>query len=198
MGKTGPELSYEDESHSYFLDGKHIPAVTDVCEWLSEGFDDIPPAILARARDIGHAVHHACALLCQKNLEWSTLDESIAGYVKAAQKFLTETGFKTLAVEHRMGDPDLRYAGTLDLYGIWESRSWIIDWKVTAIMPRTAGPQTAAYDHLHRRNFGGRPNKRAGVQLFADGTYKFFEFADPRDYSYFTSALNLYHWRHSA
>jgi hypothetical protein len=192
------ELTYEDESHSYFLGGKSIPAVSDVLEPVSQGYENIPPAILARARDIGHSVHAACALLCQKNLEWSRVDPVIIGYVKAAQIFLREAEVRVLAVEYRMCDPDLRVAGTLDLLGIMKSYTCVFDWKATEVIPRTASLQTAGYDHLYRRNFGGtRPNKRYGVQLFADGKYKLFPFEDQRDYSWFKSAVNLWHWKNS-
>jgi hypothetical protein len=192
------ELTFEEEPHVYRLGGKFIPAVSDVLDPLVSAYDNIPPAVLARARDIGHAVHAACALMCQKNLEWSTVDPKVLGYVQAAQKFLREADVRVLAVEYRMCDPELWVAGTLDLLGLMKSKTCVFDWKATEVMPRTAALQTAAYDHLYRRNIGGsrtRFNKRYGVQLFADSTYKLFPFDDERDYNWFKSALNLWHWR---
>ena len=40
--------------------------------------------------------------------------------------------------------------------------------------------------------------KRYGVQLKADGTYKLYPYEDRRDMTWFTSALNLWHWRNAA
>lgn len=191
-------LRFEEETHSYWLGKQYLPSVSEVLAPVNVGYDDIPAHILAFAAARGHAIHAACALLAQKNLEWSTVDESIVGYVKAAALFLREAEVRVLGVEHRMCDPTLRYAGTLDLLALMGPHTCVFDWKATAVMPRTAGMQTAAYDALYRRNLGGtRPNKRYGVQLFEDGKYKLFPFTDPRDYSWFTSALNLWHWRNA-
>lgn len=186
-------FSFDPERHEYALNGEWLPSVTQVLE-PEEQLDGIPPEDLARGRERGHHVHEACALLAYKNLEWRTLDPLLVPWVEAAQKFLTESNFTVLRVEHRMFDPDLKVAGTMDLFGVMNRNSWIIDFK-SGFVSRTAGPQTAAYDKLFRRTFGGRENKRAVVELHDDATYKLRPFTDTRDYSIFVSALNLYHWR---
>ena len=56
-------------------------------------------------------------------------------------------------------------------------------------MPRTVGPQTAAY------------NAALGLRmpryccLLGPGTYKLNELKDPRDFDIFKAALTLYRWR---
>jgi hypothetical protein len=183
--------------HTYTLDGQRVPAVSDVLEPL-QVFDNIPPAVLEKAREIGTAGHEAIALMLQKQLDWATLDPKLVGYVLAAQKCVAELEIRVLSVETRLADPGLKVAGTLDILGILRKRSAVIDWKLTEQMPRTAALQTAAYDHLYRRSFGGRPMTRYGAQLFGDGSYKIFPFEDQRDYNWFFSALNLWHWRQAA
>lgn len=192
-----PDLKFDPEGHRYYLGEYRLPSVTEVLEPL-QLLDGIPADVLEAARIRGQHVHTGCHLMVHKQLEWATLDPQLVGYVSAAKKFLEECEVKVLASEHRMADPGLKVAGTLDILGIMRRYTCIFDYKSTATMPRTAGPQTAAYDHLYRRNFGGRPMKRYGVQLKPDGTYKLYPYDDPRDFTYFTSALNIWHFRNSA
>jgi hypothetical protein len=135
--------------------------------------------------------------MIHKALEWSTLDQSYVNYVVAARKFLRELEVKVLVSEYRMGDEAMKVAGTLDVLGIIKRNTWVVDWKAVAMVPRTAGPQTAAYDWLYRRQMGGgsRPMKRAAVQLLPNGEYKLYPFEDTRDLNVFFSALNIWHFR---
>ena len=192
-----PSLKFDPDGHRYYLGEQRLPSVTEVLEPL-QLLDGIPPAVLEAARIRGQHVHTACHLMVHKQLEWATLDPQLVGYVAAAQKMIAECEVKVLVSEHRMADAGLKIAGTLDILGIMRRHTCLFDWKSTETMPRTAGPQTAAYDHLYRRTFGGRPMKRYGVQLKADGTYKLYPYEDPRDMTWFTSALNLWHWRNAA
>jgi hypothetical protein len=190
-------LRFEPDGHRYYLGEHQVPSVTDVLEPL-QALDGIPPRALEHARIRGQHVHTACHLMVHKLLEWSTLDPQLVGYVEAAKKFLEENEIKVLVSEYRMADEGLKVAGTLDVIGVFKRNTCVFDWKSTETMPRTAGPQTAAYDHLYRRNLGGRPMKRYGVQLFAEGKYKLYPYDDPRDWTWFVSALNLWHWRNAA
>lgn len=191
-----PELSFDAETHTYAIKGKAVPSVSAVLEPLQE-LDGIPRDVLEHARILGQHVHTACAMMVNKVLEWRTLDLKLVPYVQAAKKFIEENEIKVLAAEYRMADDGLKFAGTLDLLGVFRRYTCVFDWKATSMMPRTAGPQTAAYDHLYRRNLGGRPMKRYGVQLLETGDYKLFPFEDPRDFTWFVSALNIWHWRNS-
>jgi hypothetical protein len=191
------KFEFNEEAHEYRLDDERIPSVTEILEPLQE-LDGIPRAALDIARERGWAVHKACSLLLHRQLDWPKLDPKIVNYVQAAQKFLKETEVTPLRIEYPMVDPELKFAGTLDLLGVMHRFSCIFDWKAVDTMPRTAGPQTAAYDYLHRRTLGGRPLKRYGVHLKEDGTYRLYEYADKRDWSWFASALNLWHWKRAA
>jgi hypothetical protein len=189
-----PQLRFEPEGHKYFLKERQVPSVTDVLEPLQQ-LDGVPIEALEHARIRGQHVHSACHLMIHKLLEWRTLDPVLVPYVSAAKKMIEELEIKVLVSEYRMADEGLRVAGTLDIIGIMKRNTCLFDWKSSAAMPRTAGPQTAAYDHLYRRNLGGRPMKRYGVLLTAEGTYKLYPFEDSRDFTWFTSALNIWHWR---
>lgn len=187
-------LEFDEASHTYTLDGRRLPSVTQVLEPL-QILEGIPAETLELARDRGHKVHHAIALMLQKHLEWSSVGTDIMGYVLAAKRFIQECSVRVLVVEHRLCDPGLKVAGTVDLIGIMGAKTGLFDWKAVAQVSRTAALQTAGYDYLYRKKMGGRPMGRYAVQLFEDETYKLYPFEDPRDQQWFMSALNLWHWK---
>jgi hypothetical protein len=193
LSKTGL-FRFEADTHTYYLDEQEIPSVTQVLEPLQE-LEGIPRQVLEEARVFGQHVHQACALMLYKTLDWRTLDLKLVPYVSAAKKFVEENKVTVLRVEHAMCDPALKVAGTLDLLAVLNKVTAIFDWKSTTVMSRTVGLQLAAYDHLHRRSLGGRPLKRFGVQLRADGDYRLYPYEDSRDLQWFFSALNLWWWR---
>ena len=54
---------FQEESHTYDLDGKKLHGVTDIVKWVfDETYDGIPADVLQRAAERGTAVHKACEL----------------------------------------------------------------------------------------------------------------------------------------
>lgn len=190
-------LTFDRDSHTYTLDGRVVPSVTQVLEPLQQ-LEGIPQELLEYKSELGRHGHAAAHLMVQNTLEWRSLDPRLTGYLQGAQKFLKDTGFRVLRSEYSMADPDLKVAGTADVFGVMEKDrfTWLLDWKFAATVSRTWGPQTAAYDHLVRRTFGGRPNKRGVVQLFPEGGYKLHVCSDKRDFQWFVSALNVWGFLH--
>jgi hypothetical protein len=187
------ELEFDRAAHRYVLGGKEVPSVTTVLQSL-EMFDGIPFHILDAARERGQFVHEAMALLVRGQLDWSSVDLSLLPYIEGGKRFLDESGIVVIASELPMGCAKLRYAGTLDIYGELRNSECIIDFKATAAVPPTVGPQTAAYDRLYQSKFGGKARKRYCVQL-RPGDYRIHPLTDPADWSVFQSALNIHHWR---
>jgi hypothetical protein len=94
--------TFAEFSHSYEVDGIVVPSVTQVLSLT--GIDDvsgIPLHYLQRAAGIGTAVHQACELLDEDDLDLESLDPLIQGYVLGYQRFREETGFAVDLVEHR-------------------------------------------------------------------------------------------------
>lgn len=190
-----PSFRFESEGHRYFIDERRVPSVTEVLEPL-QIWDGVPLDVLEAARIFGQRVHEACHLMLHDILVWNTLAPELVPYVMAARKAIADLGIKVLASEHRMCDPALAFAGTLDILGVMKRFTCVFDWKSSVTMPRTAGPQTAAYNHLYQRNMGQvRGMKRFGILLRPDGDYRLSAFDDERDWTMFVSALNLWHWR---
>jgi len=190
------QLEFDNPTHTYRIDGRVVPSVTQVLDPLLE-LDGIPHDVLEAARVFGTHVHEAVNLMVRCQLDWSRLDPYLLPCVNGAKNFLKDTGFIVLASELRVCSPKLRCAGTLDLDGILNEWPSVIDWKSTTVVPPTVGPQTSAYEQMRREQSGGRKRKRFCVQLggqFPRG-YKLHELKDPSDYNIFVSALNIHHWR---
>lgn len=186
-------LTFDAPTHHYFIDGNHVPSVTQVLEPL-DLLDGIPFWNLEHARTRGQHVHEAMALLVRDELDWSSLDPELVPYIEGGKRFLEESGITVIASELRVACPRLRCAGTLDLIGFWRNAETTIDFKATAMMPPSVGPQCAAYDRLYTSMYGGRARKRFCVQLKA-GDYKVHPLTDPADWAIFQSCLNITHWR---
>jgi hypothetical protein len=187
------QLAFDKSTHTYALNGRAVPSVTQVLEPL-EMFDGIPLHALEAARERGQFVHEAMALLVRDALDWSSLDVEIVPYIEGGKRFIEESGAIVIASEMRVACSKIRCAGTLDLLAYLRDAECLIEFKATAALPRTVGPQTAAYDRLYQAMHGGRPRKRYCVQL-KPADYKVYPLTDPADWSVFQSCLNIHHWR---
>lgn len=184
-----PEIQFDPERHEYRVGGARWPSVTQVLDPLLE-LDGIPRHLLEAAARFGTHVHQACHLLNQGVLDESSLDDALRPYVDAWKKFLADAKATVVASELRVAHLQLRYAGTLDAIVMWRGRRCLIDIKTSTQIPRTVGPQTAAYAQAL-----GKKLYRYCVQLKADATYRTVPLRDPADWSIFLSALNIHHWR---
>lgn len=188
-------LHFDADTHTYTIGGERLPSVTQVLEIITD-LEGIPFRHLEYARGRGDAVHYACELHDQNDLDESTLEAELAPYVEAWIKFKRQTGFVVDKIEHRMFHPALLYAGTLDRTGTLDGRPAIVDIKAVAKVYPTTGPQTAAYEALLKATEPDGPKEydRYSVQLCKNGTYKLHPYRDRADYSVFVSALTLWKW----
>lgn len=187
-GGVVADFTFDSIAHEYFLGSKKLYGVTTVikdCGLMggTEYFTD-------EARDRGTAVHRACELLMWDNLDFSSLDERIEGYVRSCERYLKATGFRPKRTEFRAYHPELEYAG-----------SWDADDDVLLLDEKSGGPsawhkiQTAGYFELARVN-GIKLRRRGGLYLQADGSIaKFREHTDRNDLKVFLSCLNLCKWK---
>lgn len=190
-----PRLSFDSESHRYQLGDRVLPSVTGIL--TDTGIADFSapwfgPDILAR----GRYVHEAIALDAEGALDEATLDPQLVPYVAGWRAFLGETGAEIEYWEHRVCDPLLGYAGTID--GILSlpgtRRRVLVDVK-RALYP-SAGPQTAAYKRLALALYPvAVAMDRAVVELPGDGRYRFHPLTDRDDERVFLAALCVTNWR---
>jgi hypothetical protein len=154
--------------------------------------------VLEASREFGSNVHAACHLYNQEALDWESLDPALVPYVEGWARFLDDSGAVVILSEHQVAHRALGYAGTLDVLAEWKRARPIIDIK-SGQLPRTVGPQTAAYAQAYDAMAGVKasPRPRYCVQLnpeFPRG-YKVHALTDPSDWSIFQSALNCHRFR---
>lgn len=191
-------LEFDAATHTYTLDGRVLPSVTQV---LKEAricdYSMIPQAVLQFAAERGTAVHLATQLLDEGDLDVESLDPVLAPYVQAWEKFKAETGFVSERIEKRIVNETYFYAGTYDRVGIGifqGGRRGIVDIKSGILLPGHH-VQLAAYAEAM-----GEPatTRRMLVQLRPDGQYRIEETPRSefqRNFKVFLAALTCLHWR---
>ena len=190
------EVAFNAERHEYHLGGQRLPSVTEVLDPINE-LDGIPRDVLRAAADFGTHVHLACELHDAGTLDRAQLDPALEPYLRAWETFLADTGAMIVENEARVFHP-MGYAGKLDRVIEMRGRYHVADLKTSATVPRTVGPQTAAYYQAWVSERGrGISSTRYCIHLKPDGTYRLHKLTDPSDWSIFVSALNIWRWRNA-
>lgn len=195
----GDRLRFVEADHAYFLDGRRVPAVSDILEpyWKAEYFA-AGAAAMERARQIGNAVHLAIHLDLTGRLDESTIDPAIAGHFARWREFRAAAptmGIEFTASELRTFHAGLGYAGTLDIEGTIWGEPFIADAKSGSVVSKVARLQTAGYAiaRASHRAIDFRKYRRAVLQLRPD-KWRFVETNDAIDFTAFQSAIALHHF----
>jgi hypothetical protein len=195
-------VEVDDDRHEYRVSGVLFPSVTQVLGLIGEDWSAMPASVLGNveaAGEFGRHVHEAVHLLNIGNLDHADLDPALRPYLQQYERFLVETGYVIVDSEFIVVDRLLRYAGKPDSKGVLPARRKsaldrraVLDVKTTAAVPRTVGPQTAAYAHpLGPLYMHGR----YCLHLRPDD-YRLIPQSDPTDWNVFGAALTCYHWKH--
>lgn len=196
MARSG--LEFDPVEHRYYYRGLWVPNVTSILQVMVD-YSMVPGPVLEAAALRGNAVHAACHFYNEGDLDWSSIDESWAGYLAGYLAFLSETGFHVEQSEQRVFNRVLRYAGTLDLAGVFPGTGWraIGDIKTTAVMHPVVALQTAAYAEALNNELKAkdRYNRRFTLQLRRDGSYQIQWHEQAHDFQRFAACLTLYTWR---
>ena len=166
-------LVFSEDDHSYFVDGKRVPSVTEVCSLLTADKYSGGQAIIHAAAVRGTAVHELCALYDMDALP-DEIDPAYSGYLKAWASFCRDYRPQWLWIEKPLGCP--RLAGTVDRIGIIDGQPVVVDIKTTSSMDRVSkislACQLAGYERLAElANIYVVKDSGIGVQLHKDGTY---------------------------
>jgi hypothetical protein len=170
-------LNFDQTAHRYTWHGKRVPSVTQCLEPLFD-FSQVPAGVLERKRQIGRAVHEAIQIELTEGVDPDSIVPACRGYFDAWCRFRDECEFEPVLVEYLVHNDELgeglRYAGTLDEWGLLQGYPALIDWKTTMLLNADAvGAQTAAYlKALVRMGTGSLSDRRYALKLSADGRYK--------------------------
>lgn len=187
-------LEFNAETHTYRQAGRVLPGVTEILR--DEGIIDAR-FFTPESRERGHAVHEACRMYDDGDLDIGSLDPRIHGYLESWAKFREATGFVRVGEAERIVVSETwQYAGRMDLGGYFREpiapgNHYLLDLKSGAPC-KSHGPQLAAYQHAA----GGGCVNRANVYLREDGKLaKLEEQTDPRDWDAFRAFLTARNWK---
>ncbi len=187
------DLAFDEASHTYRLEGRVVPSVTQVLDPLYD-FSRVPPEVLERKRQLGTAVHKAVELDIAGTLDPDSIAPELDGYLRAWAQFKA-SGFHPQASELRLASKS-GYAGTLDLICTQGPDVWLIDIKTAAQHSPVMALQTAAYAQLYAEHDPARATvKRGAVLLAPDGTFNLIPHTDRSDLRVFLSLLTIHQWR---
>jgi hypothetical protein len=176
---------------------------------MQKSYVGIDPAVMERKRIIGIETHAAIDRLL-KGTPPTQIIEGAAPYFRAFDLFMLQHNPEVVCSEALVVAPQLKVAGTLDAilrYGFrGETVESVWDWKTTARLDVSVGPQCAGYDILDRAGeedgmgdvfelVADEDRHRFALWLKPDGTYSVQRYKDFDDYSAFLGAVETYHWR---
>jgi hypothetical protein len=185
-----PALIFDPEKHTYKVDGKVLPSVTDICKPLVT-FGEISQEVLRQAARRGSQVHEYAELI-DYGVEANDLEvePELVGYVTAYTRFLRDYKPEWLHIEKPLYSLDLGYAGTLDRFGLIDDEEVIVDIKTSSSANRATriawATQLTAYLALLNRPHA----KRFNLWLKPDGTYQLISASKTEEkYSFKSSIL---------
>lgn len=191
------DFTFDAPTHTYRVDGHMVPHVTGIIAAV-ESFYGVPPATLEFASERGRAVHLACELLDQNDLDESSIDPEVAPYLAAYRAFIEDAKPEWSAIEKPVYCVRYRYAGTLDRVGILRglkgSPQAVVDIKCVAGLSPATGLQLAAYEAADRNDQRKAIRARYALQLRPDGTYRLVPYDEPTDYAVFLAQLTVSNW----
>jgi hypothetical protein len=133
---------FDEETHTYRIDGRIIPGVSDILSAASIGHSDttdsgyeVDADVMDYARDRGSDVHLACQLLDEGDLDWESLDEEIEPYVVGYEQWKEETGFVPDMIEQILYNEADDYCGTMDRAGWIGDERVVVDIKTGSLKP---------------------------------------------------------------
>lgn len=164
-------LEYEAETHTYTLDGRKVPSVTEIVSVIGGMPED--NAIIRRAAMRGERVHLLCELVDYDAIP-ENIDPEFLGYIQAYCRFVRDFRPKWEWIECKTAAIHSKYAGRLDRYGLIDGYKTIVDIKTTSNMDRIAkirlACQIAGYIRTFKEAYDYEPDGM-GVQLKPDGKY---------------------------
>lgn len=189
------ELTFEEKTHTYTLNGIAIPSVTTVMKPLSDDtYGSIDKEVLNRAAARGTAVHNAIENYLNFGVE--DISSEYRGYFEGFLRWMQEHDVKPIGTEIRLYHKGLLYAGTTDLVAEVDGKITLVDYKTSAsVQDKLCGVQLEAYDKaLH--SHGYTVEQRAILHLKKDGEHTFIPFAANSEYwRVFTALLTVQNYK---
>lgn len=123
-------ITFDRETHTYELDGRRLPSVTQIISALNpEIYAGVPEQIMQKKADYGQRVHEwveTYVMTGRKKRQSETMKLTTDQVKKIVDKerLIIHSVEQIVYTEH--------YAGTYDMYGTWRGVPTLIDIKTTA------------------------------------------------------------------
>lgn len=173
------------EDHVYTVDGKVYPGVTTI---IGDVYGRYPYPEGAAER--GHHVHLATQLFDENDLDETTLDPVVAGYLEGYKLFITEMDFNVLDNEVIVYNQLYGYCGKYDKRGVFRdkpNRKALIDVK-TGQKEWWHPLQSIAYAICLEDG----PYDRYALYLTHDGKYKLVPHTRRADFQDWLCTVRIY------
>ena len=215
--KNGKEynLDYDDDAHSYKVDGVKIPSVTrliDSCfpknltNWAVTVGEEEYHRILDEALDIGNQTHKWIEYYINNPHAWNITDgmrlkndlrsKETLDSVKAFIRWEKEFNPQWLDAERKVYCDRFKYAGTVDAVAKINGRVCVIDFKTSKKIYKPYHLQVAAYAQAIKRMAGLR-QWPLGIILRLDketGQYQQKVFEPKDHFKTFVKCMELRQW----
>lgn len=168
-------LEFEDNTHTYTLNGIVVPSVSEVIAPLSNvKYSGISERTLARAADKGTSVHNSIENWIKFGIE--DIPPEHSGYFNAFMDWWNTYNPEVVGSEVRLCHILMQYAGTADFIGYIQDELTLIDFKSTyTVSDMTCGVQLEAYSQA-LKSMGVVVQRKKILHLKRDGRF------DLRDY----------------
>jgi hypothetical protein len=168
-------LTYDDQGRA-FWNGERIPRVTEICSLLAPRYftDEY---FLNR----GRIIHQITEWEDTGELDESTVDLNLSGYLEAYRAFKQATGWKTLLSEIKFFHEKYRYCGRADRIGFFHNPKWKWTLDIKSGQSHEADELQAPAYLFGLRSSGSLTQKCGDLYLRPNRTYRFSEVKNPTE-----------------
>lgn len=187
------ELTFEEKTHQYKLNGFEIPSVTTIMKPLSSAhYKTVDEEVLKKAATRGTTVHEAVENYLLFGVE--DIPPELEGYFLGFKKWIMDFNPVPIKTECRIYHKTLNYAGTADLPCYIDDVPTLVDFKTTATVAKVL---TRVQLEAYKKAFESHDIKferKLIIQSRKDGTYHAEQhpIADAESWKVFTELLDVY------
>lgn len=170
-----PELTFDEASHIYRLDGAEIPSVSKLMEPLkNQCYSGVSQKTLANAAAKGSSVHNSIENWIKFGIE--DIPSEHRGYFDGFRAWWDQYKPVVFGSEVRIYHKLMRYGGTIDLLCAIGGFLTLVDFKTTySLLEMTCGVQLEAYSQA-LGSHGITLQRKHILHLKKDGKWAFPEF----------------------
>lgn len=186
-------IEFNEENHTYTINGVEYPSVTEICEPISfKKLDALSKQIIDNAARRGAKAHALISeYVMADEYDEAELTPEIFPYFKAFVEWWRTYRPVTLFSEFVLGSSVLGYCGTCDFIGKIDGKTVLIDFKTTSTIDRKyLAVQLAGYKRL-LAVAGIEVDATYVLHLKKDGTYTYSEITPDNEWFDILQAHNI-------